>query len=727
MTRTSLIATGLALCALTAVPTVLTSCDDGSSKAPAALVHKASAKAALDLIKRVTPEYADKVGVVLDESITLPTLSAAGGKLLITAPNTREAIRAYGHYLRHMAKVHLSWNGDNRSAAQFVLPEAPVTVPAALPFNYALNYCTLSYTCLHWDKARWEKELDRFALMGYTHMLVTSGLEKVWQEFLRELGQSDEQIAKFIPNPSHSAWWNMGNLEGEGGPVSLTIIDSEAELGHFFVHRLRELGLEPVLLGYGGFLPHDYPVEGLLPQGDWCGYMRPAVVPPTSPEFAKFAELWYKHLHKVYGYAPKYYGGDLFHEGGNKGNIDLKAAAAAVQAAMPGGTTWLLQAWGYNPDGHLLSGTDPLRTIVLELDKDNRKDHHMPGGRGGRAHVWCELANFGGKHGMFGGVGLLQRIDGTINGSQGVGLLSEGLETNPFYYALLTERINNRELIDLPAFIKDYVHARYGSQDERLIKAITILADTVYQPTTYREGGQENIMCARPSLHANKVSTWADPSGYYEPAKLVEVRDLLQAAAKDDATLAERETFRYDLADVTRQTLADAARPQLQRCREAFDRKDAAAFNEECEKFIALIRECAAVLATSEHFLMGKYLEGVANRGVTEEDKKAMVRSAKQLYSTWRKDIGGLDDYSHRQFSEMMTHYYIPRWEVYFNERRAELAGTGAAAETIKNAGNDNNGIYVESGRQSSLSVDGIELAFPTTDIPLLTEPKAAK
>ncbi len=731
MTKKTLITTGLALCALATIPT-LTSCDDCCCKAPAAAKCAAACplKAAADLVARVTPEYADKVNFLLDESITLPTLAADKdnpGKLIVTAPSVHEAIRAYGYYLRHLAKVHLSWNGDNRSAAQFVLPEQAITVPAALPFNYALNYCTLSYTCLHWDKARWEKELDRFALAGYTHMLVTSGLEKVWQNFLRELGQTDEQIGKFIPNPSHSAWWNMGNLEGEGGPVSQTLIDSEAGLGRFIVSRLRELGMEPVLQGYVGFLPHDYPMEGLLPQGDWCGYMRPAVVPPTSPEFAKLAELWYKELHKVYGYAPKYYGGDLFHECGNKGNIDLKAAAAAVQAAMPGGTTWLLQAWGYNPDGNLLSGTDPLRTIVLELDKDNRQGHGMPGGRGGRAHVWCELANFGGKHGMFGGVGLLETIPGTINGSQGIGLLSEGLETNPFYYAVLTERINNREPIDRASFIKDYAYARYGSQDERLVKALTILADTVYKPTTYREGGQENIMCARPSLHANKVSTWADPSGYYEPAQLVEVRDLLRAAAKDDPALAERETFRYDLADVTRQTLADAARPQLERCREAFDRKDIEAFNTETAKFIDLIKECAAVLATSEHFLMGKYLEGVAGRGTTEEDKKALVRSAKQLYTTWRKDIGGLDDYSHRQFSEMMTHYYIPRWEVFFNERKAELAGTGAAAETIQNAGNDNNGIYVESGRQSSLSVDGIELAFPTTEIPLMTEPAKAK
>ncbi len=682
-------------------------------------------QAALNLVARVTPEYAGRVNFCLDDKCPAPVIAKEGDKLLITAANQREAIRAYGHYLRNIAKVHLSWNGDNRSAAQFVLPEQPITLSPGRPFNYALNYCTLSYTCIHWDRARWEKELDRFALMGFSHMLVTSGLEKVWQNFLRKQGVSEERIGKFIPNPSHSAWWNMGNLEGEGGPVSWSLIESEAELGRFLVTRLRELGMEPVLQGYVGFLPHDYKIDGLLEQGEWIHYARPAVIPPTSPEFAKLAADWYEELHKVYGYTPRCYGGDLFHEGGQHGDIDLAAAAAAVQKAMPAGTTWLLQAWAHNPHPQLLSGTDPERTIVLELDKDNRANHNMPGGRGGRKHVWCELANFGGKHGLFGGFVMLEGLTGDINGSQGVGLLSEGLETNPLYYALLTERMNNSGTIDRDQFLRDYAYARYGSKDERLVQALHILVETVYSPTTYREGGQENIMCARPSLTTDRVSTWADGSGYYEPAKLVEARELLRAAGKEDPAMAARETFRYDMADITRQTLADAARPQLQRCREAFDAKDAAAFEAESTKFIELIRECAGVLATSEHFLMGNFLDGVAKRGANEADSRELVRCVKQLITTWRTDIGGLDDYSHRQFSEMMTHYYIPRWEAYFAARKRELAGTASADEvgSVQNEGLDNNGILIESGRAVSASVDDIELGFPTKEIPLMTKP----
>ncbi len=718
MMRTSLAAAAAFLCPLAAIA------------APA----ESPMQAAEAVVARVTPEYAGKVIFQLNTNLKCPVISSVGNKLCITAPSVREAIRGYGHYLRKIARVHLSWNGDNKSVAQFVLPSESIVVPEALPFNYAYNYCTLSYTTIHWDKARWEQELDRLALNGYTHALVTSGLEKVWQNFLTRLNCPKEVIAGFIPQPSHAAWWNMGNLEGEGGPVSQTLIESEAELGRFLVSRMRELGMEPVLQGYVGFLPSAYPknyIGGeILPQGQWISYERPAVLVPTGPNFNDIAAMWYEELHKVYGITGKVYGGDLFHEGGNKGNTDLKKAAEIVQKAMlkaSPGSTWLLQAWGHNPDPHLLSGTHPKHTIVLELDKDNTEWHNMPGDRGGRDHVWCELANFGGKHGMFGGIGLLEKQDGDINGSLGVGLLSEGLETNPLYYAVLTERINNREKIDRNSFLHEYAWARYGSKDERLVKALAILADTVYKPTQYREGGQENIICARPRLDASRVSTWASPDGYYDTQKLVDVRNLLREAGKADPELAQRETFRYDYADVSRQVIADAARPQLQRCREAFDRKDAAAFKAETEKFLGMIRESAHILATSEHFLFGRWLEGVSNRCSNEADAKALVRSVKQLLTTWRQDIGALDDYSHRQFSEMMAFYYLPRWKAYFAEREAELAGTGAAAQVIDNQGVDNNGIMIQSSRQASEILDQLSREFPGKDIPLLTKPNSLK
>ena len=692
-------------------------------------------QAALELVQRVTPQFAPHVQFTLTQDKAV-TIGGKDGKLHIKAPSVAQCIRAYGYYLRKTARVHLSWNGDNTSAAQFVVPEKTLTVPEALPFNYAYNYCTLSYTCTHWDTRRWEQELDRLALAGYTHVLVTAGLETVWQKFLKDIGYPENKIAGFIPNPAYAAWWNMGNLEGEGGPVSQPIIQHEARLGRFLVKRMRELGMEPVLQGYVGFLPHDMPegkIKGrIIPQGKWCAhYNRPAVLQPTAEDFPRLAALWYKHLKTVYGYQGKYFGGDLFHEGGSTGGTPLTPAARAVQSAMQKaapGSSWLIQAWGHNPHRDLLAGTDPKHTVILALDKDMSPGHNIARNYQGRPHVWCELLNFGGNQGMYGGAELLENMTGDAGGAIGIGLISEGLETNPYYYALLTERINTRDAIDPETFICEYALARYGTADKDMVKALRLLRESVYAPVRLQEGCQESILCARPSLTARKASTWSKPDDYYDKARVWKAARLMLQAGKRHR-LGKLRTFRHDLADVCRQVLADQAREQLPKVKAAFDARDLKTFNKESEAYLQLIRDTGDILATSEDFLLGRFLEGAESKGGKNARARAEMRRAiLQLITTWTPTNGMLNDYAHRQLSELMTSYYLKRWEAFFNVRRAELKGQRVAGEGGKSTTQttENNGEAVSTSYELSKSVDAVEQNFRQSKLELLTEPKGS-
>lgn len=687
------------------------------------------------LVKRLTPQFAERVCFALSEQATQPIISAKKGKLLITAADPAECIRAYGYYLRQYANVHLSQNGDNVGNATFVLPENNIVVPKTGKFNYAYNYCTLSYTGAHWDQKRWERELDLLALSGYKYVLVTSGLERVWELFLQDLNYPKEKISQIIANPVFSAWWHMGNLEGEGDPVHRDIIENEAKLGRFIVSRLREMGMEPVLQGYVGFLPHDMQKKDvgghIIPQGKWCGvYNRPAILQPTDPAFQRVAALWYKRMAEVYGYTAKYFGGDLFHEGGRKGNTPLTEAAQCVQKAMLTASpqsTWLIQAWGHNPDKRLVAGTDPKHTIILALDKNMMQKHQIARNYQNRPHVWCELANFGGNHGMYGGFGLLETMPEQMGGAIGIGLLSEGLETNPLYYDLLTERISHQGPIDRQAFLTRYASSRYGVKDHNIIKALNILADTVYKPIRLQEGCQESILCARPSLRAVKASTWAKPGDYYDKAQVVEALRLMLEAGKKHG-LSQLETYRYDLTDLCRQVLADRARVQLPKCKAAYDAKDLNTFKQESQRFLELIEQTAKVLATNEHFLLGPQLAAAERRaGATPEAQKQMSTALKQIYTTWTDKPGStLNDYAHRQLAELMTHYYLPRWKTYFEVRELVLQGQNIPGEGGDELGerNENNGIAVRAFREKSARVDAIEQAFHRSPVPRIMTPQ---
>lgn len=702
--------------------------------APAITQPTSATKALQQLVNRVTPKHAGKV-LFCVASGKATRLEGKEGKLIVTAPTRSEAARAYGYYLRHIAHSHLSWNGDRKSAS-LILPDAPVNVPETLPFNTAFNYCTFSYTCVHWDKERWGKELDRLALSGYKYVLVTPGLEKVWQCFLQELGCPQKNIADFIPNPTHAAWWNMGNLEGEGGPVSQALIDSEAELGRFIVKRLRELGLEPILQGYVGFLPHNFAPKGtegsILKQGQWCGYTRPAVLQPTAQSFPKLAALWYKHLHAVYGITAKAYGGDLFHEGGNKGNTHLEEAAKSVQKAMQEASPdsiWFLQAWGHNPDAKLLSGTSPSHTVVLFLNKNMSEKGGNSFNFQGRRHVWCELSNFGGNNGLFGGIPLMENLEVEAGGYSGFGLLSEGLETNPFYYEVFTERLNDyRSKIDRNTLIQRYSQARYGCDNAHIAHYLGLLAESVYRPDQIREGCLENIQCARPSLWAKKVSTWSNPTLYYDTDKVEQAaRELLVAGKEVGPALTELATYRYDLVDICRQVMADRARKQLDRCRIAFENKDETALRKESTVFLQQIDTTAELLACSKYFLLGNYIEGAKRRGKTSGDKAQIEKSLRRLLTTWKAaDSSLLDDYANREYSELLSSYYKRRWEAYFASCFDTLKGK-AGEDTVgrfRGGSSTNNGENTKFRIEKNSKVEAIERAFPTAKIPLLSKSK---
>ncbi len=671
------------------------------------------------LVQRVTPEYADRVHFEVHATQSHPVIRGQGQGICICASGVRECARAYGYYLRTLALVHLSWNGDNRSAAHFVVPQAPVDVPETLPLNFAFNYTALSYTGTHWTQEMWMKQIDRLALNGFRYVLVTSGMEEVWRGFLNDIGAASS-APSFIANPCYAAWWHMGNLEGEGGPVSASLIAKEASLGRAITARLRELGLEPVLQGYVGFVPHDFTrfSEYLLPQGQWVtDYMRPTVLRPDAPTFPTLAAAWYRNLERVYGFRARAFCGDLFHEGDLPDGVDLTACARAVQRAMQcysPGSTWFIQAWAGNPAPELLEGTQPEHTVILSLEKDLSADLPMARDFCGRRYVWCELANFGGNQGLFGGFGVLEKASGNAGGASGFGLLSEGLETNPIYYELFYERINNRSVIDRKSFLSRLVLSRYGSKDARLVQALELLASSVYSPNGEREGGPENILCARPCLDVQQVSTWSSSDVFYDPQNVTRAGSLMLEAAENDPSLLQNSCFRYDLADVCRQVLAERARALLPLCKAA--QGNPTVYAARAADFMALFPLLADVLATHEDFLLGTFLQGAAAREADSPGE--MTRNLRRLITTWTPNVSPLSDYAHRQFSEMVRYYYMPRWEAFFRR------GTeGSSQQVVRETVVTNNGERIVVRLSDDAELQAFECRFPTACIPLLLKP----
>jgi alpha-N-acetylglucosaminidase len=538
------------------------------------------------------------------------------------------------------------------------------------PIRAAYNYCTLSYTFAYFSDAEWQAEIDRLAEAGYNVALVTDGTFKVWQMTLRELGYGEEEILAFIPDECARAWWLMGNLTGEGGPLDQSTIDEDGARGRFICDRMREKGIEPILQGFVGMMPLGHP--SAIPQGLWSCYERPPILDPTGEEFAKVAAIWYKNLEAVYGFKPKYLAGDLFHEGGSTAGIDVTEATRCVQAAQQRafpGTTWIVQSWQANPTAAVRAGLDPRFTLIEALVKDmsafDAEDSVCALDFGDLPWIWCEVLNFGGNHGLYGNLKTFARLGRAAKGRgaktfRGYGALSEGFFTNPVCYDLFEDmmmRPAGSEMSDakLCEWLERWVEKRYGLKSDRLQEAWKILADTVYACPRCQEGTVENVICAEPSWTVDNVSAWGPRGGlWYGPEKLERAAELF-----DEAVAGENVNFGallHDRYDVKRQVAAN----RLRRCAPFLEYSLAARREFLSTAFAMAANAHCQWSGIPKEFRLEPQLERARARG-----GERCAKAFRRMVTTWADEKYGrttLSDYANREYVELISDYYLPRW-----------------------------------------------------------------
>ena len=600
-----------------------------------------------------------------------------GGRVVVRGNSPVSQARGLNHYLRNFCHAQVSWTGD-----QLQLPErwpqvtGKVQETCQCQYRYYLNYCTFSYTMAFWEWPRWERELDWMALNGINLALASViGQEAVWQNVLRRMGQPENEILAFVPGPSFTPFLQMGNLQGWGGPVSQSLIDSRVELQARILARMRELGIRPVLQGFYGIVPktlkNHYPQAKIVSTGVWQGFERPDMLVPVDPLFAKMAGIWYEEQHKLFGDAV-HFAGDPFHEG-TASDVDLEEAGKAIHTAMQRaqpGAIWVLQAWQTNPRKELLNGTVKADTLILDLFGEVSPAFKGRDGFDGHPWVWCIVNGFGGRVGLY---GQWQKIaENTIEARHwgrmsGIGTVMEGIIVDYPSYQLLYDMAWKSDPPDLNRWAGSYATDRYGSHNADTVKAWILLKDSVYGVSSdHQEGPPESVFCARPDRNVVHVSTWSTIERKYDPAVLVGAWRLLLKAAD---TFANVSTFRYDLVDVTRQVLSNLGLWQYRKMVRALDGKDLGTIKRETRRFLQMILDQDRLLATQQEFLLGKWISAAHGVGRTSEDKDLLEQNARTVVTTWGPKIPAqtLHDYSNREWSGLLKSFYYKRWKMWID------------------------------------------------------------
>lgn len=635
------------------------------------------------------------------EQIKSPTdffeLDQKGDKVVIRGNNYVSIATGINWYLKYYAGIHLSWNG-----MQATLPEVLPAVTkkerheTGLKLRYDLNYCTFSYTMAFWDWDRWEKEIDWMALHGINLPLAMTGVESVWYNVLKKLGYNKEDINEFISGPGFMAWWLMNNLEGWGGPNPDSWYRQQTVLQKKILKRMREYGIEPVLPGYSGMVPHNAKEKlglNVSDPGLWCGYRRPAFLQPTDPRFQEIASLYYKEMEKLFGKA-NYYSMDPFHEGGNVAGVDLDAAGKAIMSAMKKvnpKAVWVAQAWQANPRSKMIENLKAGDMIVLDLFAESRPQWgdtestwYRKSGFGQHDWIYCMLLNYGGNVGLHGKMAHV--IDEFYKAKEspfgktlcGVGMTMEGSENNPVMFELLTELPWREQRFDKEEWLTNYVHARYGSENKTVEEAWTLLSKSIYNcpPQSVQQGTHESIFCARPSENAYQASSWSEMSDYYNPQDVIRAARLMVSVADQ---YKGNNNFEYDLVDIVRQAITERGRLLYKAVMAAYTSGDKTLFEMASRHFLQLILLQDELLGTRREFMVGNWIDQARNLGKTPEEKALYEWNARVQITTWGNrqaaDEGGLRDYAHKEWNGILKDFYYMRWKAYFDNLTLKMNG----------------------------------------------------
>jgi alpha-N-acetylglucosaminidase len=661
---------------------------------PSNIFAQLNVQSSYALIKRTIPQHASSFII---ESLSQQNdkdvfeIESKNNRIILRGNNGVAIASALYYYLTEYCHCQVTWNGTNLNLPK-QLPAVKEKIQKQTPYQYRyyLNYCTFNYSMSWWNWDRWQKEIDWMALHGINMPLAITGEEYTWYVMYKEMGFSDEELKDFFSGPSYFAWFWMGNLDGWGGPLPLSWMQSHEALQQKILQRERELGMMPVLPAFTGHVPAAFKKkfpDAKLKATNWNnGFADTYILNSQDPMFAAIGKRFLQTQTKLFG-TDHLYSADTFNE--NEPPSDepsyLSQLSASVYEGMHNADTaavWVMQGWLFYSNRKfwkapqieaLLKAVPDDKIILLDLAAEIEPVWKRTEAFYGKPWIWNMLNNFGGNINLFG------RMDGVAAGPAvawndtsskrmaGIGLTMEGIEQNPVMYELMMQHTWQTQPVQLNKWLKQYILNRYGVADDSLLQTWQILRATTYNGKEIRDGA-ESIITGRPTFDSTTV--WTRTKLNYAPKDLLPAWDLFMHAA---STGIHTDGFEFDVVDITRQVLANYATPLQKKWVAAFNAKDTVAFTKYSEQFLQLISDMDALLATRKDFLLGRWIESARSCGNTAEEKALYERNARDLITLWGDANSPLHEYANRQWSGLLNDFYKQRWQQFFNMLQGSL------------------------------------------------------
>ncbi|MDR3627251.1 MAG: alpha-N-acetylglucosaminidase [Ignavibacteriaceae bacterium] len=649
-------------------------------------------KAAYNLLNRIIPGYSKDFHLFINEAGNNKDefeVEASNGIVTITGSSAIALTKGIYFYLRNAANCMITWNGNHIDLPK-VLPDFAKT-KINTPYEYRLYYnvCTYGYTTAFWDWNQWEKEIDWMALHGINMPIAMIGQEEVWQKVWKSLGITDEELSNYFSGPAFLPWHRMGNINKHGGPIPQSYIDKSAELQKKILNRMRELGMNPVVPAFSGYVPSSfkriYPNADIITMKPWAGF--PAdngtfMLSPLSKHFAEIGKKFIEEYSKEFGQSHLYLA-DAFNEmtvpvskdNRYKELADFgKAIFNSINSADSTGT-WVMQGWLFYSDATfwdkpstqaLLKDVPDKRMIIIDLAEESFQGWKKLDGFFGKRWIYSVIHNYGGHNQLFGNLPFDAKdpstmlADSSHGDMAGFGISPEGVENNEIVYELLSDVAWTDKPINLNKWIEDYCSARYGKYPEQVLEAWMYLLKTVYSTNG---AFPHDLFQFRPK---DGLKSDLEPNDDLDKAT-----DLFLSGSE---SLKGNSLYTADAIQIAVEFASSKADQLLDKAigfhkKNEFNKRDIA-----FDKAFTLISKVDELLSAHPLYRINRWIDFARSWGKDEKEADFYEENAKRQITTW----GGpyLTEYASKIWSGLVKNYYLPRWEKF-----ADSLKTGAACD----------------------------------------------
>ncbi len=617
------------------------------------------------------------------------SIEVKNNKVYVSGSSPVAMCRGAYDYLKIACNSIVSWSGNRINIPQR-LPEYSVSVESPYKYHFYFNVVTHGYSTPYWDWERWQKEIDWMAVHGINMPLLPGAHEAILYRVFKKLGLPEDEINSYFTGPAHFPWNRMGNITGWDGPLPTSFFDKQLALAHKIQDRVKELGMHPIVPAFAGFVPEGiteiFPDEKVR-ELSWGGFERQYqahILEPGSDLFIKIGKMYITEYEKEFG-KQEFYLADSFNEmdvplsdGRDTALKELAGYGEAVYRSITeanNDAVWVMQGWTFpyqKKDGKLFWTPERLHALVskipddklLVLDLANEYNRlwwktepswKMYSGFFGKQWIYSFIPNMGGKMPLNGRLDLyatmpFEALRYPEKGNLvGFGFAPEGIENNEIIYELLSDVGWSKSEVDLSQWLRGYCIDRYGLYDNNMKKAYEYFNSSCFGSfTDHPRFKYQTRPDSKNNGSVNKSDDFIKGVKYF-------------LACRDSC--ADNDLYITDAIEFTCQYLGLEADRLLMRFQKKGEKDDA-----DLKKALEIMAAIDRLLESHPNWRLEQWDSYARQWGDTPEEKAYYQSNARRLITTWG---GWVNEYASKTWSGLIRDYYIPRWKLYNDAKKA--------------------------------------------------------